>query len=85
MATSLFQLMKYVDPLVGESARHGASVGQRKESTMTYATQLNTNAAPRTGLARLWAELRESLRVSSEAAVRIAYDKPWLRDSRKLG
>ncbi len=50
---------------------------------MTYATQLNCPTEPRTGFARLWAAFGESLRVSSEAAVRIAYDRPWLRDSRR--
>ena len=50
---------------------------------MTYATQLNRTANSRTGLAKLWADLAATLRATAEASVRIAYDKPWLRDSRR--
>jgi hypothetical protein len=49
---------------------------------MTYANQHNRIATPRTGLAKLWASIVATLRATSEASVRIAYDKPWLRDSR---
>ena len=49
---------------------------------MTYATQLNHTSKPRTGLGKLWATIAANLRTTSETAVRIAYDKPWLRDSR---
>ena len=50
---------------------------------MTYANQLNHTANPHTGLAGLWANLVAVLRTTAEASVRIAYDKPWLRDSRR--
>lgn len=50
---------------------------------MTYANQLNHTATPHTGLAGLWANLAAVLRTTAEASVRIAYDKPWLRDGRK--
>lgn len=31
----------------------------------------------------LFAKVRDSLRATAEASVRIAYDKPWLRDARR--
>lgn len=50
---------------------------------MTYATQSNRASSSHSGLARLWANLTAALRATAEASVRIAYDKPWLRDSRR--
>lgn len=50
---------------------------------MTYATQPNRTAHSHTGLAGLWANLAANLKATAEASVRIAYDKPWLRDSRR--
>ena len=47
---------------------------------MTYANQRNHTATPRTGLGKLWANFTAALKATSEASVRIAYDKPWLRD-----
>ncbi len=49
---------------------------------MTNATQLNHTAVTRAGVAKLWASLAAIFRTTSEASVRIAYDKPWLRDAR---
>lgn len=50
---------------------------------MTYATQTHRASRPQSGLVRLWTAIAASLRATAEASVRIAYDKPWLRDSRK--
>ncbi|MDB5469521.1 MAG: hypothetical protein JWR84_1081 [Caulobacter sp.] len=49
---------------------------------MTNIIQTNRTSTPRTGLGKLWANFAAALRATSEASVRIAYDKPWLRDSR---
>ncbi|MDO9338350.1 MAG: hypothetical protein Q7T61_18310 [Caulobacter sp.] len=48
---------------------------------MTYANQTHTVSTPASGLAKLWRALRDTVRASSEASVKIAYDKPWLRKS----
>lgn len=50
---------------------------------MTHTTQSNRASSASKGLARLWADIAASLRATAEASVRIAYDKPWLRDGRR--
>ncbi|WGM37636.1 hypothetical protein [Caulobacter sp. NIBR1757] len=49
---------------------------------MTKATQSQRTSTAHTGLVGLLSNLATVLRATSEASVRIAYDKPWLRDSR---
>lgn len=41
-----------------------------------------TNKTQQTRRPSLFTKVRDALRATAETSVRIAYDKPWLRDSR---